>query len=159
MERGAWMEYWKLFSTADIICEDKDSLTWAHILNSASLVESEKGNTSRARPYIEEAMRIRQRLCPPDDMDLSDVYNNFGFMLLTESQSQQSMAEAEKYFKMAIEIDEKVPEGHQVLHVRYLNLGKVLCVKGDFDEAERCYEIGKEHSERTFGKSTHFVGR
>ncbi|KAH6627865.1 hypothetical protein F5144DRAFT_653394 [Chaetomium tenue] len=106
MERGSWLEFQDLFVTADMVCEEKNSLTWAHILNTASLVESEKGHAEKAGPLIEEALRIRERLLPPDDMDLSDAYNNYGFMLLVESQEPQMMREAAKYFDMARLLDE-----------------------------------------------------
>lgn len=159
MERGSWMEFQDLFFTADMVCEDKESLEWAHILNTASLVESEKGHAEKARPLIEKALEIRERLLPADDMDLSDVYNNFGFMLLVESTEPATMREAIKFFNMAIRLDEKHPDGDKVLHVRYLNMAKAYVVLQDFAEAARLYEIGKEYSERTYGKDTHFVGR
>lgn len=96
MERASWLKFQDRFVMADMVCEEKNSLTWAHILNTASL----------ARPLIEEALPIPERLLPPDDMDLSDAYNNYGFMLLVESQEPQTMREAAKYFDMARLLDE-----------------------------------------------------
>ncbi|KAK0646749.1 hypothetical protein B0T16DRAFT_169053 [Cercophora newfieldiana] len=159
MERGSWREFKDLFVTAEMVCDDKESLAWAHILNTASLVESERGHAAQARPLIERALEIRQRCLPPDDMDLSDAYNNFGFMLLVESPDANTMREAARYFDMARQLDEKNPNGSKVLHVRYLNMGKAHVILGDYAEGERLYEIGREYSEKTYGKGTHFVGR
>jgi tetratricopeptide (TPR) repeat protein len=159
MERGSWIEFYEIYVTAELVIKDKESLDWAHIVNSAALVETERGNAVKARHFTTKALTIREKLCPEQDMERSDAYNNYALMLLTESFDTAHLNEAEKYLDMAIKIASKFPDGCKVLHVRYLNLGRVYTEMRRFQDAEESYELGRKYSEQTFGKGTHFVGR
>jgi tetratricopeptide (TPR) repeat protein len=159
MERGSWIEFHDLFRTADTLCEDKDGLIWGRILHTASMVEAERGWAAKSRKYIEQSLEIRERCCPPGDMELSSCYNNFAIMILTESEEPAALTEAKDYFTKAIKIDENLPDGKKVLHLRYLNVGHVYSLQGEYGLADEFLEKGRALAERNFGRDTHFVGR
>jgi tetratricopeptide (TPR) repeat protein len=159
MEKGSWSEFADLFATADLICDDKEDLTWAHLCNSAGCVEYERGNPQRSRPWMETSLRIRERLLPEDDQELSDAYNNFANLLLTESQTPESLDQALLLYLKAAAIDDKYPDGGHVLHIRYLNIGIAYTWQGRYDQAYKAYETGRRCAIKTFGPECHFEGR
>ena len=159
MERGSWGEFMELLATAELVCTDKESITWAHLCNTAGCVEYERGNAARAYPFMEKSLEIRKRLLSPDDLELSDAYNNYANLLVTNSQSLDSLEEALKLYLKAAAIDERVPGGDKVLHIRYINIGAVYTFQGKYDIASDTYELARKYALQTFGEGCHFVGR
>ena len=159
MERGSWSEFMDLFATADLVCEDKDGLTWGHICNTAGCVEYERGNAIRSEPYIKTSLAIRERLLPPNDLELSDGYNNYGNLILTKSQSEESAAGALDYYLKGAAINESVPGGEKALHIRYINVGAAYTFQKKFAEASSYFERARIYAIQTFGPGCHFVGR
>jgi tetratricopeptide (TPR) repeat protein len=159
MERGSWSEFEDLFATADLVCDDKEGLTWAHLCNTAGCVEYERGNAPRSRPWMETSLAIRKKLLPANDQELSDAYNNFANLLITESQSADALEKALSLYFQAAHIDENVPEGDKVLHIRYINIGAVYTWQSKYKLASEYYGRARKCAVSTFGPKCHFEGR
>jgi tetratricopeptide (TPR) repeat protein len=159
MERGSWAEFMDLFATAELVCEDKESLIWGHLCNTAGCVEYERGNAAKSEPYMNTSLRIREKLLSPNDLELSDGYNNYGNLILTKSQSEESVAEALNYFLKGAAINETVPGGEKALHIRYINVGAAYTYQKKFEDASDYFERARKHAIQTFGPGCHFVGR
>ncbi|KAM0801935.1 hypothetical protein BDR22DRAFT_146042 [Usnea florida] len=158
MEKGLWGECMELIATAELVCEDKEGLVWAHICNTAGIVEYERGNVARSYPYMNKSREIRERLLPEGHMELSDMLNNYGNLLITESESEASLAGALELYQRAEKIDNAAPLGEKVLHIRHINIGAVYGFQGKYDLAIKHYELARKYAKATF-KGRHFQGR
>ena len=159
MEKGSWSEFMDLMATAELACKDKEGLVWAHLCNSAGCVEYERGNAARSYPYMNKSREIRQRLLPPHHLEISDVWNNYGNLLMTESESEENLEQALQLYLKTLEIDNNAPEGEKVLHIRHMNIGAVYAFQGKYDLAVTHYELGRKYAIATFGAGRHFDGR
>ncbi len=159
MEKGSWAECMDLIATAELVCEDKEGLIWAHLCNTAGIVEYERGNAERSYPYMNKSREIRERLLPENHMDVSDVLNNYGNLLMTDSESGTSLASALELYQRAANIDNAAPQGERVLHIRHINIGAVYTFQGQYDLAVTHYELARKYAIATFGKGRHFDGR
>lgn len=147
--------------TAEIVCYDKNGLTWAHLCNTAGCIEYERGHPAQAKPYMEISRAIREKLLPPDHEDIADSYNNFANYLLTESLDWSVLDEAESLYKksVAIHMTKPADEYTRVLHTRHINLGAVYTWKKQYDLAEKHIEIARNFAIQTFGPECHFQAR
>ncbi|KUJ06621.1 uncharacterized protein LY89DRAFT_790467 [Mollisia scopiformis] len=157
MESGAWSEFLEL---ANLACKDKETLQWAHLCNSAGLVECERGNAKAAFVYMNTSRRIREKLLPSDHEELANIYNNYANVIMTESQDEASLAMAESLYLKALEIDKSKPEEESalILHIRWLNLATVWMFQKRYKEAVEAVETGRHYAIKNFGPACHFDG-
>ena len=158
MEKGLWGECMDLIATAELVCEDKEGLVWAHLCNTAGIVEYERGNVARSYPYMNKSRAIREKMLPEGHMELSDMLNNYGNLLITESESEASLADALELYQRAVKIDNAAPQGEKVLHIRHINIGAVYGFQRKYDLAVKHYELARKYAIATF-KGSHFQGR
>jgi tetratricopeptide (TPR) repeat protein len=160
MESGAWSEFLDLMATADLACKDKETLQWAHLCNSAGLVECERGNSKAAYVHMNTSRRIREKVLPFDHEELANTYNNYANVIMTESQDKASLAMAESMYLKALEIDKSKPEEESalILHIRWLNLATVWMFQKRYAEAIEAVETGRQYAIKKFGLACHFDG-
>lgn len=158
MEIGSWSEVQTFLKLAIDLCEDKTSLLYAHLCNTAGQTECEQGRARNGRPYLETSKAIRERLLPQDDLDLADSYNNYANVIQVEWKDSKALNEAKTLYQRALDIDLSKPleERSSLLHIRYLNLGTLYTCQNEFEKASEHLEIGHRYCLLTFGPNSHW---
>jgi tetratricopeptide (TPR) repeat protein len=158
MECAAWEEFRKLIDVAFAICQDQDSLEYAHLCVSTASVECESGRPQKAYPYMDKALRIRQRIYQADHEELANMYNNRAMQDVTWEMTLQSIEGAKSLLQKAFDIDYTKPtsESSKILHIRHLNMGLCYTIEKRFDEALDQVAIGQQYALEQFGKDSHF---
>jgi tetratricopeptide (TPR) repeat protein len=158
MESGASDECMELMNMAIEVCEDKESIEYAHLCNTAGCCEYERSHVKEAYPFMDESRRIREKLLPWNDPELADTYNNYANLVLQDFKPG-ALDEALKLYSRALEIDETQPleVKSKVLHLKHQNLGLVFNLRGDYEKAIYHVQLAAEYSRKTFGDVAHHV--
>jgi tetratricopeptide (TPR) repeat protein len=161
MECGAWSQFRMLIKVAFEVCEDKESIEYAHLIMSAASVECESGNAKNAYPFIDKAMEIRKRLLPPDHEELANLYHNYANIHLTYEVTPKTIDGAKRTLHKALEIDMTKPEieRNKILHLRHLVLALTYTLDGDYDQAWTHIDNAQRYAVETFGPKCHFWAR
>jgi ATP/maltotriose-dependent transcriptional regulator MalT len=64
MESGASEECMDLMTIATELCEDKESIEYAHLCNTAGCAEYERGHVKEAYSFMKESRRIKEVRLP-----------------------------------------------------------------------------------------------
>jgi tetratricopeptide (TPR) repeat protein len=158
MESGASEECMDLMKIATDICENKESIEYAHLCNTAGCAEYERGHVKEAYPYMIVSRRIREKLLPWNHPELADTYNNYANLVLQEFKPG-ALDKALVLYQRALEIDETQPEEEKskVLHLKHQNLGLVFNLKGDYKKATYHIQLAAKYAKSTFGDVAHHV--
>jgi tetratricopeptide (TPR) repeat protein len=158
MEIGSWAEFWIVANLALEVSEDDESLHYSALCNVIGQLHCELGRAAEGRPYLQTAMKIRERLLPPDHEDLSDTYNNYANIINVQWENDEALDTALEYYKRAIDIDATKPkaERDQILHVRHLNFGTLYTCQERWDKAWAELIEGQKYTIQTFGPNKHW---
>lgn len=161
MECGAWSQFRILIEVAFEVCEDKQSIEYAHLLMSAASVACESGNAGKAYPLIDKAMEIRKALLPPDHEELANLYHNYANIHLTYEVTPTTIKAAKETIYKALAIDMTKPEceRNKILHIRYLVLSLAYTLDGEYDKAWEYINKAQKYAVETFGPKCHFWAR
>lgn len=147
MENNFWIECKEVIQVAELICRDKSSLEYAHLCNTAAIIEYERGHTATAWPYMLKALSIREHHYSFDDPANCDTFTNKALLLMTENADAHAFEEAEKLLRLVIHLAKPYHESlTSVLHHHYTNLGVCLNHQGMYDEALKWVDLAKEHA-------------
>jgi tetratricopeptide (TPR) repeat protein len=147
MENNFWTECQDVIQVANTICRDRTSLTYAHLCNTAAIIEYERGHAAAAWPYMQKALAIRKAELEENDPAHCDTYSNHALLLMTENLSAEKLKEAEGLFRKVVELARPHHEAlHSVLHHHYTNLGVCLNHQGEYEEAEEWVNLGMKHA-------------
>ena len=146
LESGAWSEEIELMKTAWDVCEDKQGLDFAHLCNTHSCIETERGNTEKSLAMLDTAIEIRRRLLGDDHPELAHSYNNYANAILQAYATPQAAEEAIVFYLKAIAIDDKQPEDERlkVAYVRYLNISRAYLILGNYETALQYVDLGEK---------------
>jgi serine/threonine-protein kinase len=112
--------------------EGEESPPVARALRLLADVQRQRSKYPEAERSLREAIRLQQKLLPPDDVEFSHTWNNLGLVL----QAQGRLNEAEPLFRSAITISRKYPDQATQTLVMMSNLGVLLAQRGTVDEGE-----------------------
>jgi tetratricopeptide (TPR) repeat protein len=154
MEIGSWTRCLNLLETAYKVCDSKDSLLYAHLLNTAAIIHGKRNHTTVSLTLYNESRLIRERLLPRSHEELANTYNNIGNVLLSQCEYEK----AHEAYQKAIDIDMLKPEEerNKILHLRYLNVGGVYRFQNLFEKSREYIEIGRTFAVRHFGENTYY---
>ena len=124
LESGSWNACQELLAIVFKACDYKDSVLYAHLLDSSAALNGKRNNTAEALKLYEASKDIRERLLGPDHEELANTHNNIGLVLESYCRPQEAL----ESFHRAIAIDMKKPEPerNKILHIRHLNVGFCL---------------------------------
>lgn len=146
----------QVLSTAYKACRDKQSLFYAHFLNTEACILGKRGRSSEALVKFRESRTIREKLLPAHHEELANTYNNMGNALMSECEYEEAL----KLFRAAIEIDKMKPvkERDLILHIRHLNLGEAYGRLQNWEKAIKHVEKGRKFAISNFGQETYYDG-
>ncbi|KAK3984313.1 hypothetical protein QBC44DRAFT_388576 [Cladorrhinum sp. PSN332] len=142
-ERGTPREALRLLHISVDSHPNREGLSYANLLNIAMMSYFRLNDKSNARKALEKNCAIRERLLHPDDEDLAVTYQNFGNLLMAESQ----LDKADDYIQRSLDTVLALPGTEVVQAQGYLSQGRVLFLRGQdhYDEAaekyRRCEEL------------------
>lgn len=158
IETGEWDIFWEVVNVAFETCEEKESLLYAHLCNSAGLVETERVRMDEAIKYVDRCRKLREKLLDENDQELSVSYINTANVLLTMHRSEACYDEAIEYIwkAHAIETSKSEIEQKGLMHLQHLILGAAFTYKGVYDQA--IDHIGKAQTivRANMGVGSHF---
>ena len=110
------------------------------------------GESQAAKPFIEQALALRQRFEGPLSPSVADNYNTLGMIAYTDHE----LSSAETFFRRNIALDRRVlGPNHPDIGKTMNNLGRVLLERRRFGEAkpllERAIAIGERELGDTHG--------
>ena len=112
-------------------CDDRDSVLYAHLANTAGSIYSELNDLKNARPCWESALDIRKR------QDTAEEYNNTLINMANLYSAEGRLNEALAYFadaeigRLKLDIDSIIG-----LALCSLGIGRAQSLKGDYLSAE-----------------------
>ena len=154
-ELGTLKQCLKLLSVAYRTCDNKKSLLYATLLNTAAAVEEKRNHSDTALELHTIAREVREALLPADHEELANTYNNSSMSLM----SKLRLEEAEDLLLRALSIDFQKPAEAQkkILHTRYLNLGLLYTLMGRFHEARENIKMAEEFVISNFGEGSYYI--
>jgi CHAT domain-containing protein/tetratricopeptide (TPR) repeat protein len=110
-----------------------------------------KKNYVKARELYKRALEI-QESSEVESHEAAELLNNYGVLCFTENDRQT----AERYYKHALEMEEKIPKGLENPKVANImtNLALILFERQDYDGARELYRRAQDLLEKTLGKET-----
>ncbi|KAL8950292.1 MAG: hypothetical protein Q9222_003658 [Ikaeria aurantiellina] len=155
-EVGEHRESKLLLKTAFSVCKDEESLLYAHLCNTAGVVDFELNHLPMCRQSLEKALEVRRKLLEPDHEELANTINNMGNLVSAEGNPEEAM----KYFRDAKEIRQRLGEDSAVpLAVTYQCTGRALVLQGKFDDAMEQYEKAESLAVQYAGINTVVAAR
>ncbi|KAF2269252.1 hypothetical protein CC78DRAFT_575351 [Lojkania enalia] len=157
-EIASWNQFMDVITVGLKACEDKESLLYPHLQATAASMEAERAHTTKAKPYFDDCVRIREKLLPEDHIELANIYASKANMLLTE-QLDGAAEKAIELYKKAVEIDKSKPADSQqdgFLFIRYINWGFALRCRKKWIEAIEMMELARKYAVKLFGHNCHW---
>ena len=132
-----------------LACDDKESLTYAHLLNTQGSAWYELNKLKLCRDAFEAAIAIREKLLSEDDPEVTISFANLGNVEAAEG----NLDEALMWFGKAANIRERVGDkAATLLGLNYLQIGRAYFQKGRSDYS-RAYDF-YQRAEGIFNKRT-----
>ncbi len=118
------------------------------LLNDAGAYLHARAQFTEAKPVLERALAIRERLLGPNHLHTATSMNNLGFLL----QSQGDLTGARPYYERSLAITERVlGPNHPDTATSLNNFGSLLRASGDLVAARPYYERSLAIRERMLG--------
>ena len=124
-------------------------------LNMAGRIAQEVGRYAEARPFLEEALAIREKALGPDHPDVAAEPQQPGGALPRPG----PYPKAEPLFQRALTIREKPREGPSRRGHSFNNLASLYQAQGHYAKAEPLYQRSLEIREKALGKDHPDVAR
>lgn len=154
LESGLWNSCQDLLEVAFQVCDDTDSILYAHLLNSAGCLRDKRNRPLEALNFFQESKTLREKHLGHSHEELANTYNNMGLSLMSCCRYKDAL----ESFKLAIKIDLLKPERerNKILHIRHLNIGCAYAALEQYDDAKMNIEKGRGFAIKTFGAHTHY---
>lgn len=158
MESGSWSEEVELMDTALTVCEDKDSLIYAHLCNSYGCMESERSHVGVAIPLMLKSLEIRQKLLPADHFELANSYNNYGNTIMQGFLTPDAFQQASDLHQKSMDIflTKSQAEKDEIMYIPMFSGSRSARLLGDYAKALRLAEGSREYVLKKFGANTFF---
>ena len=148
----------ELMTTALEVCEDKNSLDYAHLCNTYASVEVERGNAKHSLELLEQCIPIRRELLGECHLELANSLSNYGNAVIQAYATPDSIKQALQFYKQAHAIDNMQPEEERVkiAYVRYANLSRAYRYLGQYENAMKFALLGRRDVMKVFPPASHF---
>jgi tetratricopeptide (TPR) repeat protein len=120
----------------------------AELANKLGQVLQSKGDLDEALQYMQQALKIDEKVYGPEHLTVAIRNNNIGLILKDKGDLDGAL----QYMQQALKIDEKVygPD-HPAVAVVANNIGQVLQAKGDLDGALQSTQRALNIDEKVYG--------
>ena len=135
-ERGTQREALELIEIALEACPIKQSLTYAHLLNSKMMSYFKLNELKEARKALQESKSIREMLLDPADEDLAATYSNLGNIEAGEGNLDLGI----QYHLRAMRIRKERPGAEVMTAIGHMCIGRILFWKGQHSAAAEAYK-------------------
>ncbi|EXJ60696.1 hypothetical protein A1O7_04849 [Cladophialophora yegresii CBS 114405] len=159
-EIADYEEALNLVEIARAAAQDKESLDYAHLLNTAGVTYYELNKLRSARGVLEQCYIIRSRLLPEDHAEIATILSNLGNLETAEGNFEA----ASVWLERAVSIRESIgDEAASLLALNYLQIGRVHFLQDHFAEAYSMYQkcegvLNKEKGRnRLFTANLHYA--
>lgn len=146
-ESGSNRENLVLLETAYAACPDKDSLRYAHLLNTASQTYYGLNDLEHSREALERSKAIREALLGAKDEELGNTYNNLGIVESAEGRLDNAI----EYFQRANETRAHLSEEEGLFATTLMNTGRAFFLKRDYEAAANAYSKAERIFSLKFG--------
>lgn len=155
-ETGAYEEVLYLLKIAYESCPKKDSLVYAHLLNTESAVEYELNRLERCLEVSERCLQIRSTLLDPDDLELASAYSNMASTFSALGEQDKAL----QYLEKGQKIEELAGEEAAIsLALTHMLTGRAYFLKHDFEMATTRYKLSEDIFVRTIGPRSHLMAQ
>ncbi|MCF8243009.1 MAG: tetratricopeptide repeat protein [Melioribacteraceae bacterium] len=107
---------------------DSTNLSIAQTYYLLGLMYRDYGITKEASEYLNKSLQIRSELLPKNDPLIGDIYNNIAIV----SQIKGELDNAEKYFRLALELRKQRGFYDKSVASTYMNLGTIFYDKREY---------------------------
>ena len=150
-EVGEHRESKQLLRTAFQVCGDEESLLYAHLRNTAGVVDFELNHLPRCRESLEKALEVRRRLLDPYHEELANTIHNMGNLSSAEGDTEKAL----RYFEEAEDIRSRLGEDSAIpLAITNQGMGRALFLQHKYQEALERYEKAELLAEQYAGKNS-----
>lgn len=133
-----------------------ESLTYSWLLAVRERAAEGLGDWTQARTFAERALAIRERLLPPDDLQLGPALD----ALAALARRRGDLGEAERYAERALSIYRaKLGDLDQLTIATFTSLAQFQAASGHLDAAKRSAEAARTNAEKLFGVGQRLTGR
>ncbi|KAJ9617240.1 hypothetical protein H2200_000961 [Cladophialophora chaetospira] len=136
-EIADYEEALNLIEIASTAAEDKNSLDYAHLLNTAGVTFYELNKLRRAREALERCLAIRTSLLPEGHIEIANTLSNLGNVETAENNLEAAMEVLEK---SAVYRESLGDEAAMMLALSYLQIGRVLFLREDYPQSYAMYQ-------------------
>ncbi|MBI2806951.1 MAG: serine/threonine protein kinase [Planctomycetes bacterium] len=113
------------------------------------------GQFSKAKPLLNEALRLRQELYASDHAELAESWHQLGYF----HHAQFQRALAKKHYEKALAMRRRLfGDHHPVVADSYVHLGFLTAIDDDPTASERMLRQAMEIQAKHFGKKSHEYG-
>ncbi len=137
MEIGSHESNLELLEIAFNTCSDKESLWYAHMLNSAFCSHFEFNDLKQARETLEGCREIREKLLESDHEELANTYHNLGCLETAVGNTKEAL----EHLNRSIQIQQLIPDSDRVIAVSELCIGRALLQQGDYPQCRKHFDI------------------
>jgi len=153
-EIADYRECLNVIDVACSLCSDKESLVYAHLLNTRATTYYERNLLKQSREAIEEALDIRRAKLDPMHPEVAISLANLGNVEAAED----NLDEALDYYREAAAIREHIGDAAAtMLGLNYLQIGRVYFLQGDFNHAYDMYQKSEGIFNKRVGKNRSFT--
>lgn len=150
-EVGEHRESKQLLKTGFHVCGNEDSLLYAHLRNTAGVVDFELNHLPRSRESLEKALEVRRKLLDPYHEELANTVHNMGNL----SSAEGDLETAVKYFEEAEDIRSRLGEDSAIpLAITNQGMGRALFLQHKYGEALERYEKAELLAEQYAGTNS-----
>ena len=155
-EVGDYGEIFKMLEVALDVCDDKTSLSYAHLKNTAGASFFELNKLQDCREAYETTFKIRSQHLPADDEELADAMHNLGNLEHAEGNYEKAL----ELFGKARDNRMSVGDEAQVpLSLTLMGIGRTYESMKRYDDAAGEYEEAEGLILRTTGQGSPFMAR
>ena len=136
-EIGDWGDCNKVLETAKKCCNEKTSLLFSHLLNTAGASLFELNRLAASRLNLEESLRIRRQHLAPDDEDLLCTANNLANLESAEGRTEKAL----ELFAQTRTAREKLGVDSEIsLALTYAGIARAFFTQRNHDESKEYYD-------------------
>ena len=156
-EIGDYGEVFPLLQVAYEMCgEDRTSLDYAHLRNSAGSAYFELNQLRDCRTAYEETLSIREKNLPQGDEELANIVNNMANLESAEGNHTKALALYEKARISRMDIGD---DAQVALTLTLMGMGRTYENMGHYHEAAGLYDEAEGLIMRTTGPKSAFMAK
>lgn len=144
----------RILETAASACDNKSSLVYAEIRNTAGARYYDLNRLTDCRMAYEECMRIRQEHLSHKDIGIASIYHNLGNLELAQGNTEEAMERYNRATQIWVDGGDTTASR---LALTYLCIGRVRMLQGNLSKAMEQTALSEALFVRTIGRDKGFM--